>query len=176
MIHSGSHIKDCELVEICEKIVHSGIDQISHQENGASDLFETYKGFMSSHHSRSKIIQFLQDRIVRDFSKLSPEDMCEFASVLRNIEKDGISGTSQFNHEFTLLDNTLETIEPYIVEEMNLLKVRDLANAYVGFTHPLASKSFEIIDVLEQKLTSMILDNKMTLPDQIDMLYEMSQK
>jgi hypothetical protein len=43
---------------------------------------------MSSHNSRDKIIELLAQTVVRDFSKLSPSEMCEFASTLRNIEDD----------------------------------------------------------------------------------------
>ena len=60
--------------------------------------------------------------------------MCDFVSVLRSISDDGITET--YNHGFGFIDTALETVEPYIVDELNLLKIKDLTNAYVGFTHP----------------------------------------
>jgi hypothetical protein len=56
MIYSGSFIEDPELVEICEKVVASGVSDISSHQGGPSFLFETLKGFMSSPNSRDKIV------------------------------------------------------------------------------------------------------------------------
>lgn len=88
MVQNGPQILDPELVEICEKIVASGLDQISSQEDGASIVFETLKGFLSSNHSRTKIVELLVHRVVRDISVLSSEEMCEFLALTRSFEDE----------------------------------------------------------------------------------------
>jgi len=49
---------------------------------------ETLKGFLSSPHRRGKIIDLLVNRVVRDFVKLSQEEMCDFVSLTRYIEDE----------------------------------------------------------------------------------------
>tara|TARA_B110000285_G_scaffold54314_1_gene61868 strand:+ start:468 stop:752 length:285 start_codon:yes stop_codon:yes gene_type:complete len=91
MIQSGHFIKEVELVEICEKVLASEISSIASERGGPSLLFEAWKGFMASDHSRTKIIELLQAKIVREFSKLTPEEMCEFVRSLRFIEDETAS-------------------------------------------------------------------------------------
>lgn len=91
MIQSGHFIQDVELVEICEKVLASEISSIASERGGPSLLFEAWKGFMASDHSRTKIIELLQAKIVREFSKLTPEEMCEFVRSLRFIEDETAS-------------------------------------------------------------------------------------
>lgn len=101
--------------------------------------------------------------------------MCEFAATLRNIEDDitRMSGNTQVNH-VTYVESTLETIEPYIVDELPILLVKDLTNAYIGFTHTNVSQRLEILDLIETKLINITLDKKISVTDSIDLLYEMS--
>ena len=83
MVQCGPVIESIELVEICEKIVAHGLGQLSQQEGGAIVVYETWKGFLSSQHSRPKIIELLSERVVTDFALLSREDKCEFVALTR---------------------------------------------------------------------------------------------
>lgn len=51
-------------------------------------MFETLKGFLSCQNRRGKIVDVLVTRVLRDFSKLSQEEMCEFVSLTRYIEDE----------------------------------------------------------------------------------------
>lgn len=74
------------------------------------------------------------------------------------------------------MESTLETIEPYIVDELPILNVTDLTNAYIGFTHSDAGQRFEILDLIETKLVNLTFDKKISLEESIEILFEMSQK
>lgn len=100
MVQNGHFIQNVELVEICEKIVASGLDQISAQEGGTSIVLEALKGFLLSDHSRAKIVELLAQRVVRDISHLSSEEMCEFIALTRNLEDEvaGLGGNAEINY------------------------------------------------------------------------------
>lgn len=64
MINGGQWIKEPELVEICEKVLASDVSDIASEKGGPTLLFQTWKGFLSSDHSREKIIHLLQNKVV----------------------------------------------------------------------------------------------------------------
>jgi hypothetical protein len=100
MVQNGHKMINVELVEICEKIVAAGLDQISAQDGGPSIVLEALKGFLSSLHSRDKIIELLAQRVVRDISQVSSEEMCEFVAVTRNLEDEvaSMGGNAEINY------------------------------------------------------------------------------
>lgn len=67
MIQAGHWIEEPEIVEICEKVLASNISEITAERGGQTLLFQAWKGFLSSTHSREKIILLLQSKIVQDF-------------------------------------------------------------------------------------------------------------
>jgi hypothetical protein len=176
MVQNGHFIQNNELVEICEKIVAAGLDQISSQEGGPSIVLEALKGFLLSSYSRSKIIELLAQRVVRDISELSSEEMCEFVALTRNIEDEvaSMGGNAEITYT-TQVEAILSTVEPYVLEEISLLTVTDLMNAYIGFTHTHVSKPFEITNVLESKLIKLSITKKMSFDDAAEVLFEFSK-
>jgi hypothetical protein len=56
MIYSGDTIEDPELVEICDRVIASSLDNISRELGGPSLVYLVYKGFLDNKHSRSKIV------------------------------------------------------------------------------------------------------------------------
>ena len=52
----------------------------------------------------------------------------------------------------------LKTVEPYIADEMALLSVQDLVNAYIGFSHPHSSQPFEVLSLIEARLINGVND------------------
>ena len=77
-------IESPELVEICEKLVGNGIEQIKDQPFGTSNMLDIMDGFFMQEHSRGKIIQLLSDEIIEEVKDLSPKERCKFAFLLRN--------------------------------------------------------------------------------------------
>ena len=57
----------------------------------------------------------------------------------------------------TAVEAILETLEPYIQDEITLLTVGELINAYVGFTHPHISRPFQITNLIEARLLNSAL-------------------
>jgi|688.fasta_scaffold1262172_1 hypothetical protein len=39
-----------------------------------------------------------------------------------------------------------------MIEEINLLSVKDMLNTYIGYSHPHVSKRFDILDLIETRL------------------------
>jgi hypothetical protein len=74
------------------------------------------------------------------------------------------------------VEATLETVEPYIVDELPILSIIDQASAYIGFTHPHTTKRFEILDLLEARMLYHILESKIDLSSCIEILYDFSLK
>ena len=140
-------------------------------------MLETLKGFLSSPHKRSKIIEVLTDRVVKDFSNLSQEEMCDFVSLTRYIEDEvaSMGGNAEITYT-TGVEIILQTVEPYIQEELSLLSISDLINAYIGFTHPHVSRPFQITNLIEAKIINMTLGQKLSLEDSVEVLHSFSQK
>ena len=88
--------------------------------------------------------------------------MCDFVGTLRFIEDETASMSGQVNENNTI-EITLETVEPYIVDELPILSIHDQAQAYIGFTHPHTTKRFEILDLIEAKLLNYSYENKFEL-------------
>ena len=74
------------------------------------------------------------------------------------------------------MEATLETVEPYIADELPILSIIDQASAYIGFTHPHTTKRFEILDLLEAKMLNHALESKIDLSSCIEILYDFSLK
>lgn len=155
----------------------AGLDQISAQDGGSSIVLEALKGFLLSEHARPKIIELLTQRVVRDISHVSSEEMCEFVALTRNLEDEvaSMGGNAEINYT-TQVEAILTTIEPYVVEELSLLTVTDLMNAYIGFTHTHVSKPFEITNALESKLIKLSITKKMNFDDASEVLFEFSKQ
>lgn len=132
---------------------------------------------MSSTHSRSKIIELLSQRVVKDFSLLTQEEMCEFVALTRNLEDEVASMGGHTDIDYTTqVEQILTTIEPYVQDEISLLTVNDLINAYVGFSHTHVSRPFQIINLLEARLINLAHGQKINFHDATEILYEFSQR
>jgi len=66
-------IRDPEVVEVCEKLVAHGLNEMYLQERGAETVYQVYTGFMTSQHARPKIIELLLARITENIAKLPTE-------------------------------------------------------------------------------------------------------
>jgi len=88
MIECGPNIERAELVEICEKIVAQGLNELSEQDLDGERILETWKGFMSSKHSRVNIIELLLQPIVRDIHMLGVDNACEFVALTRHLSDE----------------------------------------------------------------------------------------
>jgi hypothetical protein len=73
IIQYGEMIQQPELVEILEKRVANGIDDLI-QVNGVASLIPIYDGFSINIHSRPKILQFMSDTIVNEFDDLETSE------------------------------------------------------------------------------------------------------
>lgn len=71
-------MKSVELTEILEKRVANGYAQILDQSHSQAQTLKVLQGFIDCHHSRSKIVYFLVDRVVRDFDGYSLGQKCQF--------------------------------------------------------------------------------------------------
>jgi len=70
----------------------------------------------------------------------------------------------------------LETIEPYITENLPNLTLVDLTNAFIGFSHPHVSTRLGILDLLETKLVTLAKTNKITFSDASFILSEVCSR
>ena len=77
---------------------------------------------MASDYSRPKIIEFLIDRIVRNFKDLNLEERTSFVEMLRNIEDETVAYTGNVLFQ-TGIESVLKTIEPYIVEDIAVMDI-----------------------------------------------------
>ena len=87
MIHSGQHIKNPELVEICEKLVVNGLNEIALQRDGHSMLLQAFNGFCSNEHSRSKVLNVLIAKITEDIDLLDQSEQNDFMEILKEINE-----------------------------------------------------------------------------------------
>ena len=97
--------------------------------------------------------------------------MCEFANTLRHIQDESASISGQVNQS-NVVEVCLETIEPYIVDELPVLSMHDMVQAYIGFTHPHTTKRLPILDLIEARMLNDALDNKIDLESCIEILYQ----
>ena len=86
IINCGDIIDNQELIEVCEKVVASGIDEYSNMKHGTSYLFQIYKGFSRSEYSRSNIFELLLNRLIKDCSKLRVSEICDLLIHMRSIK------------------------------------------------------------------------------------------
>ena len=136
IITCGEHLHSAQLVEICEKLIASGLSQMYHQENGAETILLVYQGFLQSKHTRSKIIELLLENITENISKLSIESQCAFVGSLTSIVDEVASMSQGRVNEGSKVEGILSTIEPYLLDKLSLLTLEDLTNTFVGFSHP----------------------------------------
>lgn len=156
IIQNGYNLKNAELVEVCEKIIAPGINEMYLQDDGASTVLNLFKEFIQTKHARSKMIELLMDKISTNINMLNTQEQCDFVASLRQVfdELADFSGQvgTEINHT-TQVEATLETIQPYIISKINVLTVEDLTNAFIGFSHPHVSERFDILDQIEGKIT-----------------------
>lgn len=107
---------------------------------------------------------------MRDFAKLSHEEMCEFAALTRQFEDELAANGVEICYT-TGVEDILTVIEPYILDELQLLNVSEMVNAYVGFTHPHLSRPFEVTNFIEERLINLANSDMLSTDEAAEILY-----
>ena len=83
IIHCGQHIRNPELVEICEKLVVNGLDEVALHKDGPSMLLQVLFGFCSSEYTRYKVVEVLIAKITEDIDLLEESEQNDFMGLLK---------------------------------------------------------------------------------------------
>ena len=160
IICHGANIQNAELVEICEKTIAADIDQIAEIHSGYSVILDTLHGFLGTTHARQKIIELLCSRLTRDISQLNLREKCEFLRTLTLVEDEAATMQASGQVDFTTtIDHYLEIIEPYILDQINVMTLNDVLNAIIGFSHSQSTRRYGVLDALESRLVSACSTN-----------------
>lgn len=84
-----------------------------------------------------------------------------------------VSGHIDFS---TSIDYYLETVEPYIADQLNYLQVNDILNAIVGFSHPHCTKRLDVLDLLEARLVHVLNTNEIDFENTAHILFEFGRQ
>lgn len=80
-----------ELVEICEKVIGTGLSQITDRSDGYSILLRTLKGFASNFNTRQKMLDLLCQTLVKNLRHMTLKEKCKFLRALLFVE-DEVAG------------------------------------------------------------------------------------
>lgn len=176
IICHGANIQSAELIEICEKTIAADIDQIAELHGGFSVILDTLHGFLGAKCARQKVVEVLCSRLTKDISRLNLTEKCEFLRTLTLVEDEAATMQASGQVDFTTtIDYYLETIEPYIMDQLNVMTLNDVLNAIVGFSHPQSTRRYDVLDALESRLVSACGTNQMGLEEAAHVLYELSR-
>lgn len=174
IVNCGESLQEVELVEVLEKIIAHGVDKLI-QVKGAAEVIPVLRGFISSEYSRSKIIQFLTDFILKEFDDLETSEQAEFLRLINNVRDEQLESYEQEIQNPTYFDGILETCQPYISAKLPVLTAQELIDFYFGFNHPNTFKRASIIDQLEARLISLQSISSLTPSEQIQLIFECSK-
>ena len=62
------------------------------------------------------------------------------------------------------------------MDELPILSMHDLVQAYIGFTHPHSTKRLEIIDLIETRMLNNAFEKKIDFGSCVEILYDFSLK
>ena len=78
-------------MEICEKVIGTGLTQVTDRADGYRILLHTLKGFASNLNTRQKMLDLLCQTLVKNLRHLTLREKCQFLRVLTFVE-DEIAG------------------------------------------------------------------------------------